>query len=159
MAGTDFVIVGSGINSLVCAALLAKAGRSVVVLERNDRLGGCIRTEELFPGYTHDVLSAWYPLFVTSPAYAALGDDLHARGLEFVNANKPTAVVNQTGSLVLTTDDETNAVRLDDAGPGDGESYAAAIGDFFAENSDITFGLLGNELWGRLTQKRIERDL
>ncbi|NOX52604.1 MAG: FAD-dependent oxidoreductase, partial [Gammaproteobacteria bacterium] len=43
----DFVIVGSGINSLICAALLAKSGKSVVVLERNDRPGGCIRSEEL----------------------------------------------------------------------------------------------------------------
>lgn len=68
----EFVIVGSGMNSLVCAALLAKAGKKVIVLERNDRLGGCIRTEELFPGFTHDVLSSSYPLFVTSPAYEAL---------------------------------------------------------------------------------------
>ncbi|NNL68555.1 MAG: NAD(P)-binding protein, partial [Acidimicrobiia bacterium] len=59
----DFVIVGSGMNSLVCAALLARAGKQVVVLERNDRIGGCIRTDELFPGYTHDILSSSYPLF------------------------------------------------------------------------------------------------
>jgi len=158
LAGSDFVVVGSGINSLVCAALLARAGRSVVVLERNDRLGGCIRTEELFPGYTHDVLSSWYPLFVTSPAYAALGDDLHARGLEFANSDKPTAVVNDTGSLILTTDDQSNWARLDDASPGDGERYAAAIGGFFAENSEIAFSLLGNELWGRQTLRTIYGD-
>ena len=158
MAGFDFVIVGSGINSLVCAAVLAKAGKSVVVLERNNRLGGCIRTEELFPGYTHDVLSSWYPLFVTSPAYAALGDDLHARGLEFAHTDKPTAVVNQAGSLILTTDDNANTVRLDEAGPGDGERYAAAIGGFFTENSDITFSLLSNELWSRQALKAIIGD-
>ena len=34
---------------LVGAALLAVRGKRVLVLERNDRLGGCIRTEELFP--------------------------------------------------------------------------------------------------------------
>ena len=37
----DAVIVGSGINSLACGALLARAGWSVCVLERNDWLGGC----------------------------------------------------------------------------------------------------------------------
>ena len=58
------IVVGSGINSLVCAALLAQKGKQVLVLERNDRAGGCIRTEELFPGFTHDVLSSWYPLFI-----------------------------------------------------------------------------------------------
>ena len=65
------VIVGSGMNSLVCAALLAQRGKSVLVLERNDRLGGCIRTEELFPGYRHDVLSCWYPLFVGCLLYTS----------------------------------------------------------------------------------------
>jgi phytoene dehydrogenase-like protein len=158
MAGFDFVIVGSGINSLVCAAVLAKAGKSVIVLERDDRPGGCIRTEELFPGYTHDVLSSWYPLFVTSPAYAALGDDLHARGLEFAQTDKPTAVVNEAGSLILTTDDHANTIRLNKAGPGDGDRYASSIGEFFAENSDITFSLLGNELWSGKALRTIIKD-
>ena len=69
MSGHEFVIVGSGINSLVCAALLAKAGKSVLVLEREDTLGGCIRTEELFPGFRHEVLSSWYPLFVALASF------------------------------------------------------------------------------------------
>ena len=64
----DVVIVGSGINSLVCAALLARRGRKVCVLERNDVAGGCIRTEELTqPGFRHDTLSTLYPLFVRRP--------------------------------------------------------------------------------------------
>jgi phytoene dehydrogenase-like protein len=54
----DVVIVGSGINSLVCAALLGKKGLRVCVLERAETLGGCIRTEELtVPGFRHDTLS------------------------------------------------------------------------------------------------------
>ena len=46
MARYDAVFVGSGINSLAGAALLAKAGWKVCVLERNDWLGGAIRTVE-----------------------------------------------------------------------------------------------------------------
>ncbi|MBA2383321.1 MAG: NAD(P)-binding protein, partial [Actinobacteria bacterium] len=45
-AGFDAVFVGSGINSLAAAALLAKEGWRVCVLERNDWLGGAIRTVE-----------------------------------------------------------------------------------------------------------------
>ena len=37
----DAVVVGSGINSLACAALLARGGWNVRVLEREDELGGC----------------------------------------------------------------------------------------------------------------------
>ena len=39
----DIVFVGSGINSLAGASLLARAGRRVLVLERNDYLGGAIQ--------------------------------------------------------------------------------------------------------------------
>ena len=54
----DAVLVGSGINSLACGALLARAGWHVVVLERNDWLGGCIRTAEITePGFHHDVFA------------------------------------------------------------------------------------------------------
>ncbi len=146
----DFVIVGSGMNSLVCAALLARSGKSVVVLERNDRIGGCILTEELFPGFKHDVLSSSYPLFVTSPAYGALGGELHAAGLEFANTNYPTAVLTEEGqSLILSTDPEETTRRIEDVAPGDGKKYGDAIGEFFAANADLAFGLLGNELFSR----------
>ncbi|PHM24765.1 NAD(P)-binding protein [Xenorhabdus budapestensis] len=89
-AKPQVIIVGSGINSLVCAALLAIWGRSVLVLERNAIPGGCIRTEELFPGYTHDVFSCWYPLFLNSPAYQVLKPALEKVGLEFIHSDYST---------------------------------------------------------------------
>jgi phytoene dehydrogenase-like protein len=145
---SEFVIVGSGINSLVCAALLARDGKKVTVLERNDRAGGCIRTEELFPGYRHDVLSGWYPLFTSSPAYESLGDDLHQRGLEIVNTDIPTGVLTDDGrGLVLTTDDSANVTRLNALNPGEGDRYRAVMEQFLSRDSDLVFGLLGRQLW------------
>ena len=65
---TDYVIVGSGINSLVAASLLALKGKKVLVLERNDVIGGCIRTEEVTaPGFKHDVMATTFVLFLLSP--------------------------------------------------------------------------------------------
>ena len=151
---SEFVIVGSGMNSLVCASLLARSGKSVTVLERNDRAGGCIRTEELFPGYRHDVLSGWYPLFTTSPAYEALGEDLHERGLELVNTDKPTAVLTDDGhGLLLTTDDSANVSRLNDLHPGEGDRYREVMAEFLTRDSGLAFGLLGDELWSRSTAR------
>ncbi|WMD22823.1 NAD(P)/FAD-dependent oxidoreductase [Achromobacter seleniivolatilans] len=143
------IIVGSGMNSLVCAALLAQRGKSVLVLERNDRLGGCIRTEELFPGYRHDVLSCWYPLFVGSPAYAALKPALAEAGLEFMQCGYTTGLVLPDGSgLALTQDLQDTASRLDAWAPGDGAAFAAMAQRLFGNDAALTFGLLGQNPYG-----------
>ncbi len=47
----DVVIIGGGHNGLTTAAYLAKAGRTVLVLEKKNSLGGAAVTEEFFPGF------------------------------------------------------------------------------------------------------------
>src|SRR5215216_1923920 len=47
----DAIVVGSGHNGLIAAGYLAKAGKSVLVLERREIIGGATVTEEPFPGY------------------------------------------------------------------------------------------------------------
>ena len=86
MATADYIIVGSGINGLTCAALLGKKGRRVLVLERESVAGGCMRTEAVTaPGYLHDVMATTFVLFITSPAFAKLGPDLAKHGLDFAH--------------------------------------------------------------------------
>jgi phytoene dehydrogenase-like protein len=46
----DAVIVGGGHNALVAATILARAGRSVLVLERRDEVGGAAVSASPFPG-------------------------------------------------------------------------------------------------------------
>jgi phytoene dehydrogenase-like protein len=53
----DAIVIGGGHNGLVTAAYLARAGRSVLVLERRHVLGGAAVTEEVFPGFRFSVCS------------------------------------------------------------------------------------------------------
>src|SRR5947208_5304889 len=139
--GFDAVVVGSGVNSLACAALLARGGWRVCVLERNDWFGGAIKTEELTePGFHHDVFSAWHPLWVGGAAHAELGDELAARGLEYLNTDLPTASAFPDGSgAFLLRDAGENAREL-------GPEWTDVLERFFP-NADLAFGLLGTELW------------
>jgi phytoene dehydrogenase-like protein len=53
----DVAVIGGGHNGLVHAAYLARAGKSVLVLERRHVLGGAAVTEEVFPGFRFSVAS------------------------------------------------------------------------------------------------------
>lgn len=59
----DCLIIGGGHNGLVAAAYLARAGKTVCVLERRHVLGGCAVTEELWPGFKVSVASYVISLF------------------------------------------------------------------------------------------------
>jgi phytoene dehydrogenase-like protein len=120
----------------------------VLVLERNDYLGGAIRTEEITePGFLHEVFSSWHPLFVGSAAYAELSEDLAARGLEYLHTELPTASLFPDGtSAFLTTSHEANAEEFERHASGDGEAWRRVVAEFMP-NADLAFGVLGTELW------------
>jgi phytoene dehydrogenase-like protein len=150
MADHDAIVVGSGVNSLACAALLARAGWRVAVLERNDWFGGAIKTEELTrPGFLHDTFSAWHPLWVGGAAHAELGDELAQRGLEYVNTEFPTASLYPDGSSAfLFRSADANALEFEGYAGGDGDAWRRVLDGFFPV-ADLAFGLLGTELWSR----------
>ena len=53
----DAIIIGGGHNGLIAAAYLARAGKSVMVLERRHLVGGAAVTEEINPGFKYTVYS------------------------------------------------------------------------------------------------------
>jgi len=152
----DHIIIGSGINALVAAALLARKGKRVLVLERESVAGGCMRTEECtLPGFRHDVMAATFVLFLTSPAHAELGADLARHGLEFCHTRHPTAVLRPDGgALVLSTDRAANVAAFNALAAGDGERHAADVGAIEAD-APFLFGLLGGKLWSWPTLKMV----
>ena len=61
----DAIVVGAGHNGLVCSALLAKAGKRVLVLEANDQVGGAAVTREFAEG--HSVSACAHLLYQLQP--------------------------------------------------------------------------------------------
>ncbi len=119
----DTIIIGAGHNGLVSAALLAKAGYSVLVLERRDVLGGAAASEEPFPGYR----------FNTGADDASLFSDeivrelfLKMHGLEFRESPAAVFAPQPDGSAFTLWQDEARTVReLEHLHKGDATRYAA----------------------------------
>jgi phytoene dehydrogenase-like protein len=143
----DAIFIGSGHNALITAAYLARAGWSVLVLEKNDRPGGLVRTEELtLPGFKHDTYSSAHPLFATSQAYADLGPELAERGLRYLNTDLPTGVSLPDGTTaVFSRDMGATIAELERLAPGDGTLFARMMEAFGAHAQHI-FPLFGLDL-------------
>jgi phytoene dehydrogenase-like protein len=108
----DVIIIGSGPNGLAAAVHLARADRSVLVVEAMSTLGGGARTSEItLPGYHHDVCSAVHPLAVASPFLASL--PLEDFGLVWIHPPSPLAHPFPNGQAVsLERSVESTAAQL-----------------------------------------------
>ena len=120
----DAVVVGAGPNGLAAASRLGRAGRSVVVLEAQPRLGGGAVSQELtLPGFVTDTFSSVYPAAAASPVFARM--PLHEHGLEWVHPEVAMAHPMPGGRAgALYRDLRRTAENLDDCHPGDGAAWA-----------------------------------
>jgi phytoene dehydrogenase-like protein len=109
---TSAVIVGAGPNGLTAAAVLARAGLDVTVLERLDTVGGASASAGAFGDQAViDLGAAGHPFGATSPAFRALGLEQH--GLEWVHADYPMAHPLPGGrAAILHRDAEQTAREL-----------------------------------------------
>jgi phytoene dehydrogenase-like protein len=108
----DAVVVGAGPNGLAAAVELARAGRSVAVLEAEVTVGGGTRSAEVtLPGFVHDLGSAIHPLGYASPFFRQL--PLEEHGLEWVHPPAPLAHPFEDGTAaVLERSVEETAASL-----------------------------------------------
>ena len=99
MANYDAVVVGAGPNGLAAAITLARAGRSVLVIEAKATIGGGARTCELtLPGFRHDICSAIHPLGLGSPFMRTL--PWEQLGVEWIQPDIPLAHPLDDGTAV-----------------------------------------------------------
>jgi phytoene dehydrogenase-like protein len=126
----DAVIVGSGHNGLVAAAYLANAGQSVLVLERNDWIGGATASQRVFPD--HDAYLSRYAYLISLLPPAILVE----LGVAFETRRRSIASFTayeregQARGLVISNVDEARSkasVRELTGGDRDWQGYQALL--------------------------------
>ena len=122
----DVVIVGAGHNGLTAAAYLARAGRTVLVLERRDQVGGACTLEEPWPGFAISpcayLAGLLHPLVVDE-----LRLDRHGYELIPLRDEDPYITVpREDGTAFTEWIDEDRTVE--ELGVGDGRGYQEYTG-------------------------------
>lgn len=109
MAVTSFdaVVIGGGHNGLVAAAYLARAGKSVLVLEKQPEFGGATTSKRVFPDY-EAFLSRYAYLVSLFPQVIAdeLGLDFQTRRRRIASFTPWTDSAGRQRGLVLSNVDE-----------------------------------------------------
>jgi phytoene dehydrogenase-like protein len=145
----DVIIVGGGHNGLVAAAYLAKSGRSVVVLERDDHLGGAAISADAFAG--HDARLSRYSYLVSLLPQRII-DDLGLK-VELIrrrySSYTPVPGAPERGLLVDAVDAHATTASFESIGEGDDAAGFAAL---YADTTR-----LAETLWPTVTQPLMTR--
>ena len=98
MTSFDDIVIGGGHNGLVAAAMLAKAGRRVLLLEADNETGGAARTHELHPGFRVSSVA-----HVLNRLHSAVIKemDLERHGLKLEGRSMPTVALGEGDAVVL----------------------------------------------------------
>lgn len=179
----DAVIVGGGHNGLTAAAYLARAGLSVVVLERLDDTGGAAVSARAFDG--HDARLSRYSYLVSLlpqqiiddlglditlarrrfASYTPVPGDPHGRGLLVDNHDE--AATDASFAAVGASADAASYRALNDEMLGVAQAVWPTMTEPLPTRSDVREALGNDELWnaifeqplGELIEERFENDL
>lgn len=122
MSRSDVIVIGAGVNGLATAALLARSGRKVILVERRERVGGVCAPREFHPGFTvpglfHD----------TTRVDAALVSSLGLSGHGLKRAPREDCLLSdgRGGAITLSADASATASSISRRSETSAERYTA----------------------------------
>lgn len=150
MSEFDAIFVGAGHNSLACAAHLAVKGWKIAVFERNETIGGAVRTAEYtLPGFRHDFGAMNLSLFAGSAFHRKYANELKIHGLEFAPVADCFASAFPDGRWFGVSNDlEKTATRLAAFSAADAATWRKLVAAFPGEAEHL-FRLLGSPMSAR----------
>jgi phytoene dehydrogenase-like protein len=142
----DVVVVGAGHNGLACAAYLARAGRSVLVLERRGQVGGACTLERPFADERFVVSPCAYLVGLLHPLVIA-ELDLPARGYRTFAVDPAQWTPFADGnSLFQWLDERETARAVAEVSPRDVDGFLAYDALFARIRAQVRTGPRG-DLW------------
>jgi phytoene dehydrogenase-like protein len=161
----DTIIVGSGHNGLVTACYLAKAGYKVLVTEKNDTIGGAVRTETMFEsnqnphGFRMDVGSSVHIMIHQTGIIEEL--ELHKYGLEYIDMDPVMSypVPTSKGVIHFWKDVDRTLESIAQVAPKDVKNYRDFI-DFWGKiNKGVLASFMtppkGSKVMGEIIKAQI----
>ena len=143
-AAADVVLIGAGHNALVCATLLARAGRRVRIVEASPRIGGAPVTREFASGYRASAPAHF--VYALSPRMAR-ELELERHGLRWLARRLPsialTADVEYFERPSTTASTAHHELARDAVGARDGPHNHAYWVVFQAEDPAVQRGRFG----------------
>ena len=119
----DAIIVGGGHNGLTCGAYLARAGKSILVLEQKPYVGGASVTEEFSPGFRASTFA-----FIMGHLHPKVIEELELRKFGLENIEQPN-VINPTEEdcIVFSKDPVKTREQIARFSKKDAENYPKFI--------------------------------
>ena len=104
----DAIVVGGGVNGLTTAACLGKSGQKVLLLEKNDAVGGLASTEEFAEGYKSNTVIDSVP-WINDQVVSEL--ELEKHGLRLTSSNSGVTSPAGNGKVLTLSSDSHETVK------------------------------------------------
>jgi phytoene dehydrogenase-like protein len=135
-ADYDFIVIGGGTNGLTCASYLLREGYSVILVEKNNYLGGCAVSDEItLPGYKHDVLATSINIWRLGPVETEL--ELKKYGYHDITPEVVASTPFRNGkAITIYRDEKRTADTISKFSKSDAKKYLDTY-DYYKNASEI----------------------